>query len=45
MNAVCREDCQGLCGTCGQNLNEAKCKCDPKPVDPRLAALKNIKLN
>jgi uncharacterized protein len=45
MNAVCREDCKGLCASCGQNLNEAKCGCDPRPVDPRLAALKNIKLN
>lgn len=44
MNAVCREDCKGLCGQCGTNLNEAKCSCDPKPVDPRLAKLKTIKL-
>jgi uncharacterized protein len=29
---------------CGQNLNEKQCGCDTKFVDPRLAALKNIKL-
>ncbi|WP_223644922.1 DUF177 domain-containing protein [Corallococcus sp. EGB] len=45
MNAVCREDCQGLCSQCGQNLNEKKCGCEPKVVDPRLSPLKNIKLN
>lgn len=44
MHAVCREDCKGLCPQCGQNLNEQQCACDRKPIDPRLAALKNIKL-
>jgi uncharacterized protein len=44
MNAVCREDCKGLCGQCGQNLNEKQCDCQEKFVDPRFAALKNIKL-
>jgi uncharacterized protein len=45
MHAQCSEDCQGLCGRCGQNLNEARCACQTEPVDPRLAGLKNIKLN
>jgi uncharacterized protein len=27
MHAVCRDDCKGLCGTCGQNLNEGQCDC------------------
>lgn len=45
MHAVCRDDCKGLCGTCGQNLNEGECGCARSQVDPRLAALKNIKLN
>ncbi|HEX8434981.1 DUF177 domain-containing protein [Archangium sp.] len=44
MSTVCREECQGLCVKCGQNLNEKKCGCDTTFVDPRLAALKNIKL-
>lgn len=44
MNAVCREDCRGLCAQCGQNLNEKQCGCETKFVDPRFAALKNIKL-
>ena len=45
MNALCREDCKGLCAQCGQNLNEKACGCETKFVDPRFAALKNIKLS
>src|SRR5678815_5238296 len=32
MHAVCRDDCKGLCGTCGQNLNEGQCDCAPGQV-------------
>lgn len=42
---VCKDDCKGLCSVCGQNLNERECGCERKMVDPRLAALKDIKLN
>ena len=45
MNALCREDCKGLCGVCGQNLNERACGCDPRVPDPRLAPLKHVKLH
>ncbi|MGQ0504096.1 MAG: YceD family protein [Myxococcaceae bacterium] len=45
MQVVCDEDCKGLCPMCGQNRNEKQCGCAPKVVDPRLAALKDIKLN
>jgi uncharacterized protein len=45
MHAQCSEDCKGLCGSCGQNLNEGRCACRTDPVDARLAGLKNIKLN
>ncbi len=44
MNALCREDCGGLCMKCGQNLNEKQCGCDTKFVDPRFAKLKDFKL-
>jgi len=27
---LCREDCRGLCPTCGANLNEGACACGPK---------------
>jgi uncharacterized protein len=45
MNAVCGEDCKGLCAQCGQSLNERQCGCEQKVIDPRLAPLMNIKLN
>jgi uncharacterized protein len=38
MSTVCREDCRGLCPTCGQNLNQAQCACEPEP-DPRWGPL------
>ena len=38
---LCREDCLGLCPTCGKNLNEGPCSCT-KSVDPRLAALAQL---
>lgn len=25
---LCKEDCKGLCATCGCNLNEESCKCE-----------------
>lgn len=45
VSVVCGEDCKGLCTVCGQNLNEKECGCERKVPDPRLAALKNIKLS
>jgi uncharacterized protein len=45
LSVVCREDCRGLCSVCGQNLNEKECGCERKVPDPRLAALKDIKLS
>ncbi len=45
MRVICREDCKGLCPSCGQDLNVEKCACEPRGIDPRLAVLKNIKLN
>jgi len=32
---LCRPDCQGLCLTCGENLNVRKCLCPPaEPESP-----------
>ena len=42
MTAVCREGCKGLCTVCGGDKNERDCDC--KVPDPRLEALKNLKL-
>ncbi len=38
---LCREDCKGLCPSCGKNLNDGPCDCRPEP-DPRFAALRQL---
>jgi uncharacterized protein len=40
---LCRPDCPGLCPSCGANLNEGRCGCEP-PVDERLRVLAGIDL-
>lgn len=40
---LCSEECKGLCPRCGADKNLDPCSCEP-PIDPRLAALQNIKL-
>lgn len=39
--ALCREDCQGLCPTCGADLNAGPCGCAPA-ADSRWVALNKI---
>ena len=38
---LCREDCKGLCPTCGKNLNLGPCGCR-KQIDPRFAVLEQL---
>ena len=43
---ICGEACQGLCSSCGANLNKGKCRCGTKEKESPfsvLAGLKNIK--
>jgi uncharacterized protein len=40
---LCAETCKGLCPQCGIDRNTASCSCEP-PIDPRLAALKGLKI-
>ena len=40
---LCAEDCKGLCPQCGIDRNTGTCACEP-PIDPRLAALKALKI-
>jgi len=44
-NLLCREDCAGLCGVCGADLNQAGADHhhDPEP-DPRWAVLSELRL-
>ena len=39
---LCKPDCKGLCPQCGKNLNEGKCGCSARQVDPRLEILKKL---
>jgi DUF177 domain-containing protein len=40
---LCREDCKGICPQCGVDRNTGECKCVTEEIDPRWAALKNLK--
>jgi uncharacterized protein len=39
MQILCRPECQGLCHTCGSDLNLGECACNRAPLDSRWAAL------
>ena len=43
MKPVCREGCKGLCDQCGADLNQSSCSCVREHLDPRLAALLDLK--
>jgi uncharacterized protein len=45
LKLVCRDDCRGLCPSCGKNLNmipSGVCDCRPKEADPRWNKLGDI---
>lgn len=39
---LCKEDCKGLCQTCGKDLNLGQCSCTDFYVDPRLEKLSQM---
>lgn len=41
---LCRDDCKGLCATCGANLNAQACACTARRSDSRLAVLRSLKV-
>lgn len=41
---LCHEDCRGLCGSCGVDLNKATCSCSKAAVDPRMAIFRTLKV-
>lgn len=43
--ALCREDCKGLCPSCGTDLNLGACGCTTAARDPRWAALEHLRQN
>ena len=44
MKPLCADGCKGLCPVCGTNLNRETCTCKRAWDDPRLAALRELKL-
>ena len=44
IKCLCKEDCSGLCPTCGSNLNIQKCECQEKKGHPGFSILKDMKL-
>jgi uncharacterized protein len=44
MRVLCREDCAGLCPSCGRNRNlHGECGCADAEIDPRWSALAALK--
>ena len=41
---LCRENCRGLCGSCGVNLNTERCHCSNIGSDPRMALFRTLKV-
>ncbi len=41
MKPLCRDDCAGLCASCGKNLNTEACDCKTE-IDPRWKALQKL---
>ena len=42
IQVLCREDCKGICPSCGANRNQTSCGCDTAVPDPRMAAISDI---
>jgi uncharacterized protein len=42
LQVVCREDCAGLCPSCGTDLNTGTCDCVETVVDDRWSALEDL---
>ncbi len=42
MKHLCKEDCKGVCSKCGKDLNDGKCDCPEKEIDPRLSVLAQL---
>ena len=43
MKLLCKEDCAGICPTCGKNLNKGKCGCSRQVEDKRWAKLSALR--
>lgn len=43
MQRICREDCKGICPSCGKNRNETPCDCKSDAAGGRWSALQGLK--
>ena len=41
---LCKENCQGLCPVCGNNLNKENCQCNREHGHPGFLKLKNLRI-
>lgn len=44
LKPLCCEGCQGICATCGAELNEGDCGCERASLNLKFSALKNFKV-
>ncbi len=42
ISTLCREDCKGICPSCGIDWNQQSCDCKDEDYDPRWAGLDNL---
>lgn len=40
---LCKDDCRGLCPSCGIDLNTGQCDCSSDTIDPRWEALRKAR--
>ncbi len=45
MKPLCREECRGLCGSCGADLNDGDCGCGGSSAAHPFGVLRNLKIN
>ncbi len=43
MKKLCKEDCKGLCASCGKDLNYSECDCTNEGSDPRWQPLEKLR--
>ncbi|MGB8508548.1 MAG: DUF177 domain-containing protein [Pyrinomonadaceae bacterium] len=43
MHSLCNDECKGLCPDCGANLNAGEHVCERREIDPRWAALAELR--
>lgn len=43
MQPLCREECLGLCPTCGQDLNERRCECREQEIQSPFNVLRKLR--